>query len=141
MHQLAITKKKIPNRPQPNTVGGWAIDLLPFLEERVLADRLGGNSSISDPTIAEQVRHRPAIMTCPYGWEGDSDIVSVPSGHYATSMSSNREIWLLTDVSIESRIAWVASPEISARRAGHGPHSGGYFVANNQGDVRWFEGE
>lgn len=149
LHQIALATrqfwvltKKLPNPAQPNVVNGWAIDILPFLEDRVFADQLAGNPSINQPSILQQISHRPLIMTCPFGWEGDSDIPSIPASHYAFS-SPNPNYFRYCDVPLTSRVAWVASPEMDTSELprDEGPHDGGYYIADSQGDVRWFAGK
>lgn len=150
MHQLSIAlrhywsiKKKLPDSPQPNTVSGWAIDTLPFLEDRVLADALAGGPSINNPSIAQQISHRPLIMTCPFGTEADSNTVGVPASHYGFWTTERRTYFSLFDLPLSSRIAWVESPETNATSLprDEGPHDLGYFVTDGRGDVRWTAGK
>ena len=149
LHQLFIAvdhysavKKKLPDSPQPNTVSGWAIDALPFLEDRVLGDALAGGPSINNPSIAQQISHRPLIMTCPFGFDGDSSVPNVPVSHYAYWCVSPN-FFRLCDVPRSSRIPWVESPEINTTSLprDEGPHDYGYFIADSQGDVRWTAGQ
>jgi competence protein ComGC len=139
LHQFVVINKKLPAPPQPKLVSGWASAILPYMEDRILGQDLAGNPSIADPAIAQQISHRPLIMTCPFGWEGDSNIVSVPASHYAMWTNSNRDFWRLMDVPIGSRIAWVESPEVpsGALPRDEGPHSGGYNVVDSGGYLHW----
>jgi type II secretory pathway pseudopilin PulG len=151
LHQLVLavehyraTTKKMPSPAQPDTVSGWAIDVLPFLEDKVLADQLAGNPSLNQPSIAQQISHRPVIMTCPFGWVGDSSIPGVPASHYAFSLRG----FAIGDVPLSSRIPWVQSPQMDlwSMPRDEGPHSGGYYIANlgeveNSGNVSWFAGK
>jgi type II secretory pathway pseudopilin PulG len=132
-------KKKLPDPDQPNTVGGWAIDILPYLEEKPLADQLAGNPSLNAPNISEIIRHRPRIMTCPSAWDGDSGI---PTSHYAMWTDLNRTTFNLGDAPPSCRIAWVQSPEANLWQSprDEGPHSGGYNISNGQGSTDWFSG-
>jgi prepilin-type N-terminal cleavage/methylation domain-containing protein len=148
LHQLVVAlehyraaTKKFPAPVKPDTVGGWAIDILPFLEEQVLADQLAGDPAISSPAILPHIAHRPHIMTCPFGWEGDSSVPGIPASHYAGEGIS------VSDLPMTSRVPWPESPrrKLSRFPRDEGPHSGGYFVAYYKedsvgGDVQWFEG-
>jgi type II secretory pathway pseudopilin PulG len=143
MHHFLELNKKFPAPPQPKLVSGWAIAILPYMEDRILGQDLAGNPSISDPSIAQQVSHRPLIMTCPFGWEGDSSVISIPASHYAMETNSNRDYFRLSDVPVSSRVPWVESPELQSISLSRddGPHDGGYYIADSQGDVRWEQGE
>jgi type II secretory pathway pseudopilin PulG len=151
LHQLVVAlthyraaKKKFPEPAPPNSVGGWAIQILPFLEEQVLADQLAGEPSIDIPSIAQQISHRPLVMSCPYGFEGDSSVAGVPASHYARNIRWSS----VGDVPVTSHIPWVQSLELdlSSLPRDEGPHDGGYYIAQYNenslsGDVRWFAGK
>ncbi len=151
LHQLVLAvehyrsaTKKLPEPALPNTVSGWAIDILPFLEERVLADQLAGYPSISQPSILPHINHRPRIMTCPFGWEGNSSLYGIPASQYAASSSG----FAIGDVPLSSRIPWPTSPQMDlwSFPLDEGPHSGGYYIAQFgettiSGNVEWFRGK
>jgi prepilin-type N-terminal cleavage/methylation domain-containing protein len=149
LHQLVLAvehyrsaTKKLPAPEQPNTVSGWAIDILPFLEERGLADQLAGFPSINQPSILPHISHRPRIMTCPFGWEGDSSLPGIPASHYVFNG------FAIGDVPLSSRIPWPTSPQMDlwSLPRDEGPHSGGYYIAqfgetSVSGNVQWFSGK
>ncbi len=151
LHQLVVaishywaTKKKLPDPATPNTVSGWAIAVLPFIEEQVLADELAGGPNINQSSISRQISHRPLIMTCPFGWERDSSVGGVQASHYA----KNSRGTALGDLPLNSRIPWCQSPEVDlwSLPRDEGPHDGGYYIARYNetslsGDVSWFEGK
>jgi type II secretory pathway pseudopilin PulG len=155
LHQLVIalshyqaTKKKLPDPATPNTVSGWAVAVLPFLEEQVLADELAGGPNISQPSISKQISHRPLIMTCPFGWEGDSSVAGVPTSHYVLLIGPERSWFEIGDVPLNFRLPWVQSPELDllSLPRDEGPHDGGYYIAQYgetslSGDVSWFAGK
>jgi type II secretory pathway pseudopilin PulG len=89
LHQLATAYEQFAalrknwNRGRPdNTIGGWAILILPFLEDANLADSLSGDPPLDPDNPPEAARKRPWVMTCPSGFEGDRDVKSVPASHY-----------------------------------------------------------
>jgi competence protein ComGC len=149
LHQLASAmahlleaRKKLPDAAQANTAGGWAIAILPFMEDRLLAAQLAGNPNVNQPSLLPIFGRRPRIMSCPFAWEGDSDVRSVPASHYTCNFGPDRNTFILGDLSLKFRIAWVQSPEVDvlSQPAGDGPHSGGYHVANSSGGVTYYPG-
>jgi len=142
LEQYRVTTKKFPKPALPNAVGGWAIAILPFLDDQPLADSLAGNPSISKASLLPIISHRPSIITCPGGWEGDSSSPGIPAGHYAAA-----EV-VVGDVPLTSRIPWVESPLLKSLpwTRGQGPHWGGYYAAryaidHASGDVSWHSGD
>ena len=142
LEQYRVTTTKFPKPAPQSAVGGWAIVILPFLDDRPLADSLGGNPSISKASLLPIISRRPLIMTCPGGWEGDSSSPGIPAGHYAAA-----EV-VVGDVPLTSRIPWVESPLLKSQpwTRGQGPHWGGYYAAryaidHASGDVSWSEGQ
>lgn len=132
MHQYWVVRKKLPDPAQPDAVGGWAIAILPFMEERLLANQLAGNPSLNQHSILPLISRRPRIMTCPLGWDGDSNIPSVRASHYAFEIVAPNHFRLF-DVPLKSRICWVQSPEMlwASLPKDEGPHSGDY---NKEGE-------
>jgi hypothetical protein len=146
LHQVALTlqilwqlRKKLPDPAPPNCAGGWAVSVLPFLDERTLADELANNPSVNQPSVLSLARHRPVIMTCPFAWEVGSDIAGIPASHYVFGADSARKFFSLRDASIDLRTAWVQSPEgiLWTLPPTAGPHDGGYFCAASDGRVQF----
>ncbi len=119
-------------KPVPEgAIHGWAIDVLPFIEEQALADQLDGMPILDPASPLPAARLRPSLMRCPSGFEGDSSIATVPSGDYTLNGS------YLADVRLDSRIPWVYSPGVIAGGpAQQLPHGGGYNVLYMKGDRR-----
>ncbi len=115
------------------------IAVLPFLEERALADELANNPSVNQPSVLAVGRHRPLILTCPFAWEGDSDVAGIPASHYVVGTDAARKYFSLRDTSIDSRTPWVESPEAElwSLPSSPGPHDGGYFRAATDGRVEF----
>lgn len=115
-------KSAIPGRKTPGVVGGWAIDLLPFLEQSNLA-----NLSLigSDPnTCPTELKSLPRIMRCPSQRRRD-DGDMVDNANYAIYMPRR----LILDVPNGFAHPWLASPRVERKDllVIPGPHSGGYF--------------
>jgi competence protein ComGC len=130
MRQYWAARKAFPDSAQANTVGGWAIAILPFMEDKLLAKQLAGKPSLSQQSILPLVGRRPRIMSCPLGWDGDSSIPFVPASHYAFERLGLNGFRFF-DVPLKTRISWVQSPEMafSSLPEDEGPHSGSYFTA------------
>jgi prepilin-type N-terminal cleavage/methylation domain-containing protein len=150
LHQLGIAfdhlsqmQKGRKHIPAPEgTVSGWAIEILPFIEDQNLADGLSGNPVLDPVSPLPLARKRPYLMTCPSGYDGDSNIATVPASHYTKYGSPVS----LGDIRMDSRIPWVFSPiETKAGPFSQMPHGGGYNVIDFRGDsvqaVRFVAGD
>jgi len=151
LHQLGIAlrtfvdaRKNLPAGYSGGTVSGWAIELLPFLEDKNLADGFSSCASLDSPQALVLARQRPAIMTCPSAYAGESDIATVPASHYTVQFfrSKRKLTWAIGELRTDSRIAWIASPEVpDGGPAEFMPHGGGYhFMISNGGNVRFIMG-
>ncbi len=84
-HLLSI-RKKLPDPAPPDAAGGWAVAILPFLDEKTLWEQLANNPSV-ESVVAVSSR-RPLVMTCPVAWEGDSSIRGIPASHYSLDFNA-----------------------------------------------------
>lgn len=138
LHQIGLAmctfvelKKRVPNPAPMGEIGGWPIELMPFLEEVHLGDRLLATPSLSPGNFSPLLRDRPTILSCPSGFEGDSEITGIPATHYAfdpplvRNRPRRRDSWKLSDVSTDCRVPWPAGPE-RLPTVRNGPHSGGF---------------
>lgn len=138
MNHLWAARKRFPPPTKPDHVGGWAIAILPFLEEKTLWEQISNEPETNN--VKALVARRPFIYSCPNGWEGDSSMPSVPASHYGITFFRKRENYKFNDVPLDCRIPWPESPEDVATPPGRGPHDGGYYQKSNYGDAQWFEG-
>jgi prepilin-type N-terminal cleavage/methylation domain-containing protein len=141
LHQLGVAfsqewevNKNRKYVPAPEgTVSGWAIDILPFIEDQNLANGLSGNPVLDPVSPLPLARKRPYLMTCPSGYGGDSSIATIPASHYTTYTSPVS----LGDIRMDSRIPWVFSPiEEKPGPSAQMPHGGGHNVIDFRGDKR-----
>src|SRR5436190_1480374 len=79
-HLMSI-RKKLPDPAPPDAAGGWAIAILPFLDEKTLWEHLANNPSVQ--SVVAVSSRRPLVMICPVAWEGDSSIAGIPASHYS----------------------------------------------------------
>ena len=145
LHQLAIAlthfvevRRKLPDPAPDGAIGGWAIAILPFLEETNLAHGLSGNPPLDPVSPLAVARDRPAIMTCPSSYLGDSSIPTVPASHYSAIFvrhsNPDKNQWLIGELPTDSRIPWVVSPELAFGGSPESrPHSGGFFQVSGSG--------
>jgi hypothetical protein len=102
-----------------------------LIEEKALARELDKNPSLKPGEISPLVYHRPLVLTCPSGYEGESLIPKVPTAHY---------MGFFSDVHYGYRQPWLVSQEsVSGADKNAGPHSGGYNVADSRDAVLWRE--
>jgi prepilin-type N-terminal cleavage/methylation domain-containing protein len=138
VHQLATAmqhfvelRKKPPDADPDGAIGGWAILILPFMEDATLADTLSGNPPLDVAAPPALAARRPPIMTCPSGYEGDSSVRTIPASHYSALFDRRAGVkeptWELGELPTDSRTPWVASPELPFGGPRElMPHRGGY---------------
>ncbi len=148
LRQLAVAMKhfidvhkKLPDPAKDGTIGGWAIAILPFMEDTNLADGLSGNPALDPLSPLPLARTRPGIMSCPSAYEGDSTIATVPVSHYSALLvrtGRQRMLWRIGEVPDTSRIPWVTSPETPFwEQSTGGPHGGHYQLIDGIGARAW----
>lgn len=122
LEQLASVRRRKWKPPPENCIGGWAIEVLPFLEDANRADFLAGNPPLGPKNVPKATLSRPWVMTCPSAFDGESNVPPIPVGHYLGD----------GDMPYGSRLPWVQTQTDSRiRLPGRGPHSGGYNVVRH----------
>jgi len=141
LHQLGSamthyveTRKKLPDPPMDGKISGWAIAILPYMEESLLADSLAGNPAIDSPAHRELARKRPEIMICP-SRPADPDEAAIPLSHYKATFKRRglpKFGWTISDQFLSVEVPWPASPEadLLGRR---GPHGGLNYITGSGG--------
>lgn len=61
MRQCSEVRKKLPEPAQADIASGWAIEILPFMEERLLATQLAGKPSLKQPSTLPLIVRRPGL--------------------------------------------------------------------------------
>ncbi len=156
LHQISVAmrtfvelRKRIPEPPPMGEVGGWNVELLPFLEEQHLADQLLGNPLFTTQRLSPILRQRPAGYTCPSAYEGESETAGIPAAHYAMEPPARRqnlggrEYYTLGDVDVDCRLPWPAGPELQLGQLIYhyrkpGPHAGGFIWINSRTEAATF---
>jgi type II secretory pathway pseudopilin PulG len=133
MHNFHSAYKRYP------APGRWTIDLLPYLEERPLAEMLRR----ADPTTVPAAKSRPAVFACTGQDEVNSTIADTPVCHYLLVIDAppdrrtGRIHWRITDrpraLPSGKLPPWYVGPEMHPSEferlvaAEQGPHRGGAF--------------
>jgi len=130
--------------PAPsNLIGGWAIDILPFMEEKALAKSLVANPSLDPRYISPLTRRRPVILTCPTAVDGESTIPKVPVAQYVCTLPPPPPDFAphVADAPLGFNEAWIVSPTVLLDYTqSRGPHDGGFNVLSNAEEVEWKPG-
>jgi Tfp pilus assembly protein PilE len=137
LHQLnlalanfAETNRRLPAQNSPETLGGWTIEILPFVEQSDLEQKVHHGNAIED--APEFLLKPPLVFRCPVRESmADLDVQRMHPGHYVLVASDRRESFSLYDAPVQTTIPWAAGPEMTpdsvTRTAG--PHHEGFFVA------------
>jgi hypothetical protein len=128
LHQLSIPG--ILSKAPPNSVGGWAIEILPGIEAKAAAEDFKRHPSLNPGEISSFAYIRPKIMSCPSADNGKSDNPPIPVTHYVLSTDSDREWWTLGDAPLGYTAPWCISPEMPPNywTKNKGPHDGGFLI-------------
>lgn len=137
LHQLnlaladfATTNKRLPAQNQPDLVGGWTIEILPFLEQSNLEQRVLYGAAISE--APDYLLKSPRVLRCPMRESfGDHQGTSMQAGHYVFVASNRRETFDLFDAPLQLALPWASGPEMEPGtvRRQVGPHHDGFFFA------------
>ena len=129
--QFAEAYKHLPAPALPGKVSGWAIEVLPFIDQRNLRDVIPDGLLTSHVTA--DLFRPPAIFRCPRrtALDGNSTDTVWPS-HYVFIANSRRNSFSLSDAPLSLQAPWVNSPEMpyAAILAAKGPHADGFYITS-----------
>jgi prepilin-type N-terminal cleavage/methylation domain-containing protein len=146
LHQLALAArmyvgsfKKYPDPAPPNSVGGWSVELLLFLEEKALHDELTANPILNPVSLPPYAKIRPKVESCPMGYGGDSTIAGIPAAHYVAVVNSKGVPVGIADAPVDFHGPWATGPVMSLSdiKRKTGPHDGGFYYAKRDGSVHF----
>jgi prepilin-type N-terminal cleavage/methylation domain-containing protein len=137
LHQinLAIARfseahKRLPRPSAPKHIGGWMVEILPFIEQQNLKRSVPVGLPVADAPAA--LYRPPSLFRCPRRTviDGAAPNAMWP-GHYVLVTSSGRESFMLFDAPLDLDVPWISSPELprDAFSQSIGPHSEGFFFA------------
>jgi prepilin-type N-terminal cleavage/methylation domain-containing protein len=135
MAQLIDTQKRLPAPGSTGVIGGWTIDVLPFLDQKNLRDRITPGIPIS--TAPDFLLRQPRILTCPVRAAGDPPIATqMDHAHYILVPIAGRQSFNVFDAPLDVKVPWASGPEMAygdvVRQIG--PHNRGFFVARGLWD-------
>src|SRR5262249_1759031 len=113
-------------------VGGWSVDVLPFLDLKNLRERITpGSPILSAPGF---LLTRPRNMSCPVrGATGEpTPNTHIEISHYVLVPSDKRKTYSVFEAPIEFNAPWASGPEMSYNDVIRqtGPHQRGFFYAS-----------
>jgi hypothetical protein len=128
--QLVETQKRLPAPGSSDVVGGWAIDVLPFLDQKNLWDRITPETPIS--AAPEFLLRLPRILTCPVRAAADPPgPAAMDHAHYILVPVAGRQSYNVFDAPLDVKVPWASGPEMAFTDVVRqiGPHSRGFFFA------------
>lgn len=125
---FAELQKKIPDPALPGKIGGWAIEILPYMEQNTLADAaMPGELLTSAPAI---LLRQPAVMRCPeQEFRSEKAAEGMHTSHFVLMPRAERKKFSLIDSPVDKAVLWANSPEENFDwKSRRGPHYRGYHV-------------
>ena len=131
--QFQETHKKLPGPGIVGKVGGWIVDILPFIEQQNLHSTISQGMNVA--LAPESLLSPPSIFRCPRS----SVLDSTPSdrmlpGHYALVTLGNRKYFTgIYDSPVDLKVDWVTGPEMDYQviLRKKGPHHDGFHFSNS----------
>ena len=128
--QLVETQKRLPDPGNSGVVGGWTIEVLPFLDQKNLRDRVTPGGPIS--AAPDFLLRQPRILTCPIRAAADPpDATAMDHAHYILVPVAGRKSYNVFDAPLDVAVPWASGPEMAYADVVRqiGPHNRGFFFA------------
>ena len=129
--QLVETQKRLPAAGNIGVVGGWTIEVLPYLEQKNLRDQIIPGKPIS--AAPDFLLRQPRILRCPVRAVADPpSTAAMDHAHYILAPAGGRKSYVVFDAPLGVNVPWASGPEMAYRQALQqiGPHNRGFFVAS-----------
>ena len=128
--QLVETQKRLPDPGNSGVVGGWTIEVLPFLDQKNLRDRV----TPGEPILAapDFLLRQPRILTCPIRAAADPpDATAMDHALYILVPVAGRQSYNVFDAPLDVKVPWASGPEMAYADVVRqiGPHNRGFFFA------------
>jgi len=123
--------KRIPLPAKPGRIGGWAIELLPFLEQGNLYSSLRPDTFLA--SAPQAFLSKPRIYRCPFG-PSSTGPGGMDHSAYVLVPSRDRKWGMVVDAPVGLTELWAGSPEMaqSILAGKKGPHVGTFFTSQGQ---------
>ena len=134
-------EKKIPAPPQPGKISGWAIAILPFMEQNNLADAIVEGYPLASAQAI--LLRQPVIMRCPdQEFREDKAGAGMHTSHFVLHPQDGRKRYWISDAPIDMDVPWANSPEANfLPKTRRGPHHRGFHVCYGfEHGTSWEEG-
>ena len=128
--QFVETQKRLPAPGNSGVVGGWTIEVLPFLDQKNLRDRVTPGGPIS--AAPEILLRQPRILTCPIRAAADPpDATAMDHAHYILVPVTGRQSYNVFDAPLNMNVPRPSGPELAYAEVVRqiGPHNRGFFFA------------
>ena len=128
--QLVETQKRLPAPGSSGVVGGWTIEVLPFLDQKNLRDRVTPGGPIS--AAPDFLLRQPRLLTCPIRAAADPpDATAMDHAHYILVPVAGRKSYNVFDAPLDVQVPWASGPEMAYADVVRqiGPHNRGFFFA------------
>ncbi len=149
LHQLNLAMgqyigvyKQLPKPNGPGMTGGWAVEILPFLEQKGMKENIVEGIPIAD--VPESLFRPPPIMRCPRRTALDRTPDDAMSPSHYVFVPAGRKSYYLFDAPVETSIPWISGPEMSYPSVTRsiGPHSkGSFYASSSQGGGFMLDGK
>jgi type II secretory pathway pseudopilin PulG len=125
------SNKRLPAPGANGVVGGWTIEILPFLEQKNIQDRVRAGTPIA--AAPDFLLRQPRIFRCPIRSASDQPAAgTMEPSSYVLVPGKGRQTFSVLDAPLDVSIPWASGPEMTfddvVRRIG--PHNRGFFCAS-----------
>lgn len=129
--QLVETQHRLPAPGNSGVVGGWTIDVLPFIDQKNLRDRVTPGVPIA--AAPDLLLRQPRIMTCPFRAAAEPPgAAAMDHAHYVLIPGTGRRTYSVCDAPLDVKLPWASGPEMAHADVVRqiGPHNRGFFYAS-----------
>lgn len=128
---FAQAHKGLPPPSSPDRIGGWMVEILPFIEQQNLRDAVEIGSPLA--TAPEALHVPPPVFRCPWRTTLDGDLSqTIHPAHYVLAADSDRDSFSLFDAPVDLNAPWLSGPEMPYPVViqSKGPHHDGFYCAH-----------
>lgn len=129
--QFYEARRELPRPAPPGEVGGWAIDILPFIDQQNLRDSIPQGLKIAN--AHSTLLRPPRFLVCPVRDTRDSTPAgAMAPSHFVLVAGRGRKSYTLYDAPLALEVPWASSPEMTPEelRKEIGPHHQGFHLAS-----------